>query len=86
MDVDKKKFVEKNIQKILNNFLGEMAEWLKAVDCKSIEFLIVGSNPTFSFYPFLRNIAQSVARLFWEQEVMGSNPVISNYYRKKKCN
>ena len=26
-----------------------MAEWLKAVDCKSIEFLIVGSNPTFSF-------------------------------------
>lgn len=26
-----------------------MAEWFKAVDCKSIEFLIVGSNPTFSF-------------------------------------
>ena len=25
-----------------------MAEWFKAVDCKSIEFLIVGSNPTFS--------------------------------------
>lgn len=26
-----------------------MAEWLKAVDCKSIEFFNVGSNPTFSF-------------------------------------
>ena len=26
-----------------------MAEWFKAVDCKSIEFLIVGSNPTFFF-------------------------------------
>ena len=26
-----------------------MAERFKAVDCKSIEFLIVGSNPTFSF-------------------------------------
>jgi hypothetical protein len=25
-----------------------MAERFKAVDCKSIEFLIVGSNPTFS--------------------------------------
>jgi hypothetical protein len=30
------------------NHNGEMAEWFKAVDCKSIEFLIVGSNPTFS--------------------------------------
>ena len=34
--------------------LGEMAEWLKAVDCKSIEFLIVGSNPTFSFINFTK--------------------------------
>jgi hypothetical protein len=25
-----------------------MAEWLKAADCKSVEFLIVGSNPTLS--------------------------------------
>ena len=28
-----------------------MAEWFKAVDCKSIESLIVGSNPTFSLKP-----------------------------------
>ena len=25
----------------------EMAEWFKAADCKSVEFLIVGSNPAF---------------------------------------
>lgn len=42
MDVDKKKFVEKNTLKILDRifrvfFQGEMAERLKAVDCKSIE-------------------------------------------------
>lgn len=24
-----------------------MAEWFKAADCKSVEFFIVGSNPTF---------------------------------------
>lgn len=27
-------------------YLGKMAEWLKAVDCKSIVKNIVGSNPT----------------------------------------
>ena len=51
MGAGKKNYVEKNIQKNLNKtykFKGEMAEWFKAVDCKSIEFLIVGSNPTFS--------------------------------------
>jgi hypothetical protein len=26
-------------------FLGVVAEWLKALDCKSLEFLYVGSNP-----------------------------------------
>lgn len=26
-----------------------MAEWFKVIDCKSIEFLVVGSNLTFSF-------------------------------------
>ena len=52
-----------------------MAEWFKAADCKSVEFLIVGSNPTLSF----RNIAQLVARLFWEQEVMCSSHIISIY-------
>ena len=30
-----------------------MAEWLKAVDCKSIGFSYVGSNPTFSNKYFL---------------------------------
>lgn len=38
-----------------------MAERFKAVDCKSIEFLIVGSNPTFSFpkkINLIRNMAQ----------------------------
>jgi hypothetical protein len=50
MVVEKRNFVVKNIQKNLSKFLlGEMAERFKAVDCKSIEFLIVGSNPTFSF-------------------------------------
>ena len=32
-----------------------MAEWFKAADCKSVEILIVGSNPTF-FKKVLRNI------------------------------
>ena len=53
MVVGKKNFVGKSTQKNLNRFIkflpGEMAERFKAVDCKSIEFLIVGSNPTFSF-------------------------------------
>ena len=59
-----------------------MAEWFKAVDCKSIEF----SHRRFESYFLLnliyknahiRNMAQSVARLFWEQEVMCSNHIIS---------
>ena len=57
-----------------------MAEWFKAVDCKSIEY----SHRRFKSYFllkskvfFTRNIAQSVARLFWEQEVMCSNHIIS---------
>jgi hypothetical protein len=53
MVVGKRNFVVKNTQKNLNKFIqflpGEMAERFKAVDCKSIEFLIVGSNPAFSF-------------------------------------
>jgi hypothetical protein len=51
MVVGKKNCEEKNTQNDLNKllkFFGEMAERFKAVDCKSIEFLIVGSNPTFS--------------------------------------
>ena len=60
-----------------------MAERLKAVDCKSIEFL----HRRFESYFFLveiqiyRNIAQLVARLFWEQEVMCSNHIISKFIK-----
>lgn len=53
-----------------------MAEWLKAVDCKSIEF----SRRRFESYSLLRNIAQLEARLFWEQEVMCSNHIISKNF------
>ena len=45
-----------------------MAEWFKAVDCKSIEFLIVGSNPTFSF--FIKNEFNS------KYGAVGSAPVL----------
>ena len=51
-----------------------MAEWLKAADCKSVEFLIVGSNPTL-FTSAKYNVV--VACLLWEQEVMCSNHIIS---------
>jgi NAD+--asparagine ADP-ribosyltransferase len=37
----KKKLTRKKVKK------KEMAEWFKAADCKSVEFLIVGSNPAF---------------------------------------
>lgn len=40
MDVEKKRdCISVNVLK------GRMAEWFKAADCKSVEFLIVGSNP-----------------------------------------
>lgn len=55
-----------------------MAEWFKAVDCKSIEFSHRRFKSYFLlFYSILRNIAQLVVRLFWEQEVMCSNHIIS---------
>lgn len=44
-----------------------MAEWLKAVDCKSIEILIVGSNPTFSLFKNL---------FFPKYSAVGSAPVL----------
>ena len=53
MVVERRNYEERSTQRDLNKlqkFIGEMAERFKAVDCKSIEFLIVGSNPTFSFY------------------------------------
>ena len=52
MDVERIKFVEKSILKILNNtHIGEMAEWFKAADCKSVE----NSHHRFESY-FLLNI------------------------------
>lgn len=41
MVVGKESYDERSIRKSLNKmekFKGEMAEWFKAVDCKSIEF------------------------------------------------
>lgn len=39
-----------------------MAEWSKAADCKSVEFLIVGSNPTLPIKPlfFYLNINNQI--------------------------
>ena len=58
-----------------------MAEWLKAADCKSVEL----SHQRFESF-FLQNALRfskynaAVACLLWEQEVMCSNHIISNYY------
>ena len=60
-------------------YLEEMTEWLIVIDCKSIGISFVGSNPTF----FIRNITQLVAYLFWEQEVMCSNHIISTFFNTK---
>ena len=43
----KKKVIRKKFKRKVNE---EMAEWFKAADCKSVEFIIVGSNPTFFKY------------------------------------
>ena len=57
MVVVKKNYVEKNTPKNLNksektnySIQGEMAEWFKAVDCKSIEF----SHRRFESYFLLK--------------------------------
>jgi hypothetical protein len=34
-------------KKIIIIIKGEMTEWLKVADCKSVRFSYVGSNPTF---------------------------------------
>ena len=55
MVVGRKKYVEKNILKNLSNTIltyGEMAEWFKAVDCKSIEF----SHRRFESFFLLKKI------------------------------
>ena len=54
-----------------------MAERFKAVDCKSIEFSHRRFESYFLLFYQLRNMAQLVARLLWEQEVMCSNHIIS---------
>ncbi len=66
-----------------------MAERFKAVDCKSIEFLIVGSNPTFSLIKLTTFIKTNFntskygavgSAPVWEQEVMCSSHIISKYF------
>ena len=47
MVVEKEKFVGKNIGKKF--YSGEMAEWFKAADCKSVEF----SHRRFESYSLL---------------------------------
>ena len=54
-----------------------MAERFKAVDCKSIEFTHRRFESYFLLFVNKRNMAQLVARLLWEQEVMCSNHIIS---------
>ena len=54
-----------------------MAERFKAVDCKSIEVTHRRFESYFLFFYFQRNMAQLVARLLWEQEVMCSSRIIS---------
>ena len=73
MDVEKEKF-EENKKKN-----EEMAERFKAADCKSVEFLIAGSNPAFFKIIAILNpkCNAAVACLLWEQKVMCSNHIIS---------
>lgn len=61
-----------------------MTEWLKVVDCKSISLKL--SQVRILLPSKFRSITQLVACLFWEQEVMCSNHIISkkNIYRLLK--
>jgi hypothetical protein len=76
MGVEKKKFKEKNLNE-------EMAEWFKAADCKSVEMSHRRFESCFLQYqiPFSKYYAV-VACLLWEQKVMCSNHIISNYLQK----
>lgn len=56
-----------------------MAEWLKAINCKFIEY----STRVQILLSLFRNITQLVAYQFWEPEVIGSNPIISNFLNIK---
>ena len=80
MAAGKRNYEEKNIQNNLSRLgkiLGEMAERFKAVDCKSIEFTHRRFESYFLLFITKRNMAQLVARLLWEQEVMCSSHIIS---------
>ena len=80
MVVGKKNYGEKSTPNNLNKskiIVGEMAERFKAVDCKSIEFTHRRFESYFLLFITKRNMAQLVARLLWEQEVMCSNHIIS---------
>lgn len=61
-----------------------MAEWLKAVNCKFIEIFSTQVQILLSLNFVVRNVTQLVAYQFWELEVIGSNPVISNFLNIKK--
>jgi hypothetical protein len=71
MVVEKKKFV-------LGKLAEEVAEWLKAADCKSVEF--VSSEVRILFSSLQLKIAKYsvvVTRLLWEQNIVCSNHTIS---------
>ena len=73
MGVVEKKLEEKNLK------LKEgMAEWFKAADCKSVEF----SRRRFEscFLHIFSKYDAAVACLLWEQKVMCSNHIISNFF------
>ena len=57
-----------------------MTERFKVANCKFVGFSIVGSNPT-SFKKVKSKYNAAVACLFWEQEVMCSNHIISNHIK-----
>ena len=52
-----------------------MAEWLKAIDCKSIDKIYIGSNPIF----FNRITSLMVEFLAYNEGVGGSNPLLFNF-------
>ena len=72
MVVEIKKLEEKKLE--LKN--EEMAEGFKAADCKSVEFSHRRFESCFLQIYFTKYNA-AVACLFWEQEVMCSNHIIS---------
>jgi hypothetical protein len=53
---------------------GEMPEWLKGADCKSVDLVYDGSNPSFPTIFIYDPLAQLVEHLTFNQGVRGSNP------------